>query len=147
MCNSCAINSNPCLDSSCRSSSKKEKKNWQSLLPNQYNDSHEVAPRFPTAQRLVQSPKAALHKDMQKHQHAAKSWSICCTRLLELAIASSGLWIIEHSEAPLYYKIHHSGEEFEQSNSCCSIWINHAKIEQSTSNTMWEYIWDSCSIS
>jgi hypothetical protein len=34
-----------------------------SLAP-QYNGSYQVAPRFPTVQRLLQSLKAALHKDM-----------------------------------------------------------------------------------
>jgi hypothetical protein len=52
--------SNPLLDSSCPSNGKRKNGSRSPI----YNGSHEVAPRFPTVQRLLQSSKAALHKGM-----------------------------------------------------------------------------------
>jgi hypothetical protein len=64
--------------------------------------SHELAPRFPVVQMLLQSPKAALHK---RHVKTATAKSSClrCT-LLELLRAMCRL---DWNEAPLQY-FHHN---------------------------------------
>jgi hypothetical protein len=110
---------------------QKKEKQSSSRSPTIYSDWHEVAPRFPTVvQRLLQSPKAALHKDMQKHRQ--QNPHLCMH-----AVHYHWSWLLQklwlNIVMPLYILQARFITVVENLNKatirCCSIWINHAKIE------------------
>jgi hypothetical protein len=63
--------------------------------------SHKTGEIYVQFIRLLQSRKAALHKDMQKHQQQNPHLCMLYTITGAGYCKSSGLWI-EYSEAPLY---------------------------------------------